>query len=76
MRITHKIEKQKRNRNHNHNQNRTLFFLPGFLVFAAEGIGAAAIESETMAEPLDLISKNKRFAKTLICEGEWDDRKF
>jgi hypothetical protein len=33
----------------------TLFFLPGFLVFAAEGIGTAAIESETMVEPLDLI---------------------
>jgi len=50
----------------------TLFFLPGFLVLAAEGIGTAAIESETMAEPLGF-DFSKRFAKTLICE---DDRKF
>lgn len=50
-------------------KNLTLFFLPGFLVLAAERIGAAAIESETMAEPLDLIFQRiKRFAKTLICE--------
>lgn len=38
-------------------------------MLAAEGIGAAAIESETMAEPMDLIAKWKRFGKTLICEN-------
>lgn len=57
---------KKRKKIQNSNQKRTLFFLPGFLVFAAESTGAAAIESETMVEPLDLISKKERFAKTLI----------
>ena len=57
-------------KNRNRIEYRTLFFFPGFLVFAAEGIGTAAIESETMAETLDSISDNKRFAKTLICEGD------
>jgi len=54
--------------------NRTLFFFPGFLVFAAEGIGTAEIESETMA--LIRLQTNKRFAKTLICEEGRADRKF
>lgn len=39
-------------------------------MFAAEGIGAEVIESETMAEQLDSKSKNRIFAKTLIREGE------
>ena len=47
----------------NRNGKRTLFFFPGFLVFAAEGIGTVAIESETIAETLDSISDKKEIRK-------------
>ena len=46
-------------------------------MFAAEGIGAVVTESETMAEPLDLIFDESEIRKNPnLLRRRRDDRKF